>query len=42
VLLGAAIGSRWLSRLRGSTVRGIFVVVLLWVAAQMLLRGIRG
>jgi uncharacterized membrane protein YfcA len=42
VLLGAAIGSRWLSRLRGSTVRGIFVVVLLWVAAQMLLRGILG
>ena len=42
VLVGAAIGSRWLSRLRGSTVRAIFVVVLLWVAAQMLLRGIRG
>jgi len=42
VLLGAAIGSRWLGRLRGSTVRVVFVVVLLWVAGQMLLRGIRG
>jgi uncharacterized membrane protein YfcA len=42
VLLGAAIGSRWLGRLRGSTVRVAFVVVLLWVAGQMLLRGIRG
>jgi uncharacterized membrane protein YfcA len=42
VLLGAAIGSRWLGRLRGSIVRALFVVVLLWVAGQMLLRGIRG
>ena len=42
VLLGAAVGSRWLGRLRGSTVRAVFVVVLLWVAGQMLLRGIRG
>jgi uncharacterized membrane protein YfcA len=42
VLLGASIGSRWLGRLQSSTVRIIFVIVLLWVAAQMLLRGIRG
>jgi uncharacterized membrane protein YfcA len=42
VLLGAATGSRRLGKLQSSTVRGVFVVVLLWVAAQMLLRGIRG
>ena len=42
VLLGAGIGSRWLGRLHSNTIRLIFVVVLLWVAAQMLLRGIRG
>ncbi|HEY3013427.1 MAG TPA: sulfite exporter TauE/SafE family protein [Gemmatimonadales bacterium] len=42
VLLGAAVGSRWLGRLQSSTVRVIFVVVLLWVAGQMLLRGFGG
>ena len=42
VLLGAGIGSRWLGRLHSNTIRVIFVLVLLWVAAQMLLRGIRG
>jgi uncharacterized membrane protein YfcA len=42
VLLGAATGSRWLGRLQSSTIRIIFVIVLLWVAGQMLSRGIRG
>jgi uncharacterized protein len=42
VLLGAATGSRWLGRLRSNTLRVVFVVVLLWVAGEMLLRGIHG
>jgi uncharacterized protein len=42
VLLGAATGSRWLGRLRSNTLRTVFVVVLLWVSAEMLLRGVRG
>jgi hypothetical protein len=42
VLVGAGIGSRWLGRLHSNTIRVIFILVLLWVAAQMLLRGIRG
>jgi uncharacterized membrane protein YfcA len=42
VLLGAATGSRWLGRLRSNSLRVVFVVVLLWVAGEMLLRGIRG
>ena len=42
VLLGAAIGSRSLSRFKSSTVRLIFVVLLIWVSLQMLLRGWRG
>lgn len=42
VLLGATIGSRSLSRLKSSTIRLIFVVLLLWLSAQMLLRGWRG
>ena len=42
VLLGAAAGSRWLGKLRSNTIRLIFVVVLLWVAVQMLREGLRG
>jgi uncharacterized protein len=42
VLLGAATGSRRLGRLRSNTLRTVFVVVLLWVSAEMLLRGVRG
>jgi uncharacterized protein len=42
VLIGAIIGSRLLGRLQSSTVRLVFVVVLLWVSVQMLLKGIRG
>jgi uncharacterized protein len=40
VLLGAASGSRWLGRLQSNTLRVIFVLVLLWVSVQMLLKGI--
>ncbi len=42
VLLGAVLGSRLLGRLSSSAVRLMFVLVLLWVSGQMLLRGIRG
>ena len=42
VLLGAFIGSHLLGRLRGATIRIVFVVVLLWVSLEMLLKGIRG
>ena len=42
VLLGARAGSRLLARVNGRAIRIGFIVVLLWVAAQMLLRGVRG
>jgi uncharacterized membrane protein YfcA len=42
VLLGATLGARLLGRLEGRAIRVAFVVVLLGVSAQMLLRGIRG
>ena len=42
VLLGATLGSRWLGHLHSSTIRVVFVVVLLWVSVQMLLKGIGG
>jgi uncharacterized protein len=41
VLLGATGGSRMLGRLESDTVRGIFVIVLLWISAQMLYKGLR-
>ncbi|HLX64188.1 MAG TPA: sulfite exporter TauE/SafE family protein [Planctomycetota bacterium] len=41
VLAGAAMGSHLLGRMKGSTIRVVFVVVLLWVSAEMLLKGIR-
>jgi uncharacterized membrane protein YfcA len=41
VLTGATAGSRLLTRLHSSTVRTVFVLVLLWVSAEMLLRGLR-
>lgn len=40
VLLGATAGSRLLGRLHGSVVRSLFVVVLLWVSAEMILEGL--
>ncbi len=42
VLMGAMIGSHLLGRLQGSTIRTVFVVVLLWVSLQMLWKGIHG
>jgi uncharacterized membrane protein YfcA len=42
ILVGATLGSRWLSRMQSSMIRAAFVVVLLWVSAQMLLKGVRG
>ncbi len=40
VLVGATLGSRLLGKLKSSTVRIIFVVVLIWVSIQMLLKGL--
>jgi len=42
VLIGAILGSRLLGRLQSTTIRFVFVVVLLWVSGQMLLKGLRG
>jgi uncharacterized membrane protein YfcA len=42
VLIGAVLGSRWLGRLHGTTIRLVFVAVLLWVSGEMLLKGLRG
>ncbi len=42
VLLGALIGSQFLPKLRSSTIRTLFVVVLLWISAQMLFKGLHG
>jgi len=42
VLIGAVGGSRLLGRLHGTTVRLVFVAVLLWVSGEMLLKGLRG
>jgi uncharacterized protein len=39
VLLGAAVGSRVLGRLKSSTIRLVFVVLLMWLSVQMLMRG---
>ena len=42
VLIGAVLGSRLLGRVQSATIRVVFVIVLLWVSGQMLLKGIRG
>ena len=42
VLVGAVFGSRLLGRLQSTTIRLVFVAVLLWVSGQMLLKGLRG
>jgi uncharacterized membrane protein YfcA len=42
VLLGAVAGSYLLPKLRSSTIRLVFVVVLLWISGQMLWEGVRG
>jgi uncharacterized membrane protein YfcA len=41
VLIGATGGSKLLGRLHSSTVRTVFVVVILWVSLEMLWKGIR-
>lgn len=41
VLGGATFGSRLLGRMHSSSVRIVFVVVLLWVSAEMLMKGVR-
>ncbi|MCA9521635.1 MAG: sulfite exporter TauE/SafE family protein [Myxococcales bacterium] len=41
VLLGATGGSRLLPRLKSSLVRSMFVIVLFWIALEMILRGLR-
>ena len=40
VLVGALGCSRLLGRLRSSVIRTVFVVVLLWVSLEMLLKGL--
>jgi uncharacterized protein len=40
VLIGALTGSRLLGRLHSSVIRTVFVVVLLWVSLEMLLKGL--
>jgi uncharacterized membrane protein YfcA len=42
VLLGAMVGSRSLSRLDSGSIRVVFVLVLLWMSGQMLVRGWHG
>lgn len=42
VLVGATTGSHLLGRLHSSLIRSVFVVVLLWVSTEMLLKGARG
>jgi uncharacterized membrane protein YfcA len=42
VLLGAMIGATILPKLQSSTIRLVFVLVILWISAQMLFKGIRG
>ncbi|HZZ44229.1 MAG TPA: sulfite exporter TauE/SafE family protein [Tepidisphaeraceae bacterium] len=41
VLLGATVGSRLLSKIHSSTIRAMFVVVLLFISVQMIYRGVR-
>src|SRR4051812_12328327 len=42
VLFGAIIGAELLPKLQSSTIRLVFVLVILWLSAQMLYRGFRG
>jgi uncharacterized membrane protein YfcA len=42
ILVGAMIGARVMGRLRSSVIRYVFVAVLLFVSAQMLLKGLKG
>ncbi len=42
VVLGAVLGTRLMVRLKNATIRKVFLPVLLYVALQMLIKGIRG
>jgi uncharacterized membrane protein YfcA len=42
VLLGAMLGSALLPKLQSSTIRFVFVLVIIWISAQMLYRGLHG
>lgn len=42
VLLGAMLGATLLPKLQSSTVRVLFVLVILWISAEMLYKGIHG
>jgi uncharacterized protein len=42
VTLGAFAGSRYLSKIKSTWLRGLFVLVLLWVSFEMLQKGWRG
>jgi len=42
VLVGAAIGPRIMGRIENATLRLLFVVTLLFISVQMLLKGVRG
>ncbi|MFL5350965.1 MAG: sulfite exporter TauE/SafE family protein [Hyalangium sp.] len=42
VTLGAFAGSRYLSKIKSTWLRGLFVLVLLWVSFEMLRKGWRG
>ena len=42
VLLGAMVGATLLPKLQSTTIRLVFVIVILWISAQMLFKGIRG
>jgi hypothetical protein len=39
VLIGATGGSRILGKLHSNFIRALFVVVLLWISAEMLYKG---
>jgi uncharacterized membrane protein YfcA len=42
VLLGATLGSRLMGRMQSSKIRVVFVLVLIWVSVQMLIKGFGG
>jgi uncharacterized protein len=42
ILVGTVIGTHFLLRLHGAAVRGIFLVILIVVAIQMIVRGVQG
>ena len=41
VLIGATAGSHLLGKLHSRVIRLVFVVVLLWVSAEMLIKGLK-